>query len=501
MGLEIRRRIRDNLYGSVDISSLEDEVIAHPFFQRLRRIRQTAFLNLVFPGASHSRFEHSLGVMHLAGMAWSKIKDNQLRIRAVCGKYRNFSERERQRLPSEPLEGYLSPSFSVMDRLFSSSYVLQTLRLAALLHDVGHPPFSHSGERFLPDGATVLSSNPQIPPYLATYLSSRSVTHQKRVSHEVFTVLIVDQILSDIYLRKPDLALKVVAQDLASLIIPQIPPAPGSELAACGAQSLCHELISGEMDIDRMDYLRRDARECGVAYGIFDSDRILDSLAAYANVEDGRIHLALQYSGLPAFEDYLRARQSMYLQLYFHKTSTACEAMMQRLADQLKHWHIPANVMDYCQIDEYEIRSVFLKAGRETLPPSEQPNFSALVHDLLVNRRLWKMIYEISADSKRHDSMREELQTVLTGLHQVSITTELVSSHNVLSKFRNRKTGQRSENYLRLIKKDGRQFPRVEAIEDYSSIIQETGVVFHRIYVRRDDAGQAERVLREALDA
>ncbi len=250
-----------------------------------------------------------------------------------------------------------------------------------------------------------------------------------------------------------------------------------------------------------MDYLRRDARECGVAYGIFDSDRILDSLAAYANVEDGRIHLALQYSGLPAFEDYLRARQSMYLQLYFHKTSTACEAMMQRLADQLKHWHIPANVMDYCQIDEYEIRSVFLKAGRETLPPSEQPNFSALVHDLLVNRRLWKMIYEISADSKRHDSMREELQTVLTGLHQVSITTELVSSHNVLSKFRNRKTGQRSENYLRLIKKDGRQFPRVEAIEDYSSIIQETGVVFHRIYVRRDDAGQAERVLREALDA
>ena len=79
MALEIVRRVRGNLHGSIDVSTLEDKVIAHPIFQRLRRIKQTAFLSFVFPGASHTRFEHSLGTMHLAGKAWMKIWENQKR--------------------------------------------------------------------------------------------------------------------------------------------------------------------------------------------------------------------------------------------------------------------------------------------------------------------------------------------------------------------------------------------------------------------------------------
>jgi len=77
MGLEIVRRIRGNINSSIDVTALEDAVIAHPYVQRLRRIKQLAFLHYVFPGATHSRFEHSLGVMQLAGLAWDKLKTNQ----------------------------------------------------------------------------------------------------------------------------------------------------------------------------------------------------------------------------------------------------------------------------------------------------------------------------------------------------------------------------------------------------------------------------------------
>src|SRR5690606_17629086 len=105
-------------------------------------------------------------------------------------------------------------------------------------------------------------------------------------------------------------------------------PEPDSELVTRHAYELCHELISGELDLDRMDYLLRDSRECGVVYGIFDAGRILDSLCVYFDPRDEKLHVAISLSGLAAFEDYLRARHSMYLQLYFHKSSVAAEAMM-----------------------------------------------------------------------------------------------------------------------------------------------------------------------------
>ena len=77
MNLDVERRVRDNLYGSINVSKLEDKVIEHPYFQRLRRVKQTAFLSLAFPGANHSRFEHSIGAMFLASKAWQRICTNQ----------------------------------------------------------------------------------------------------------------------------------------------------------------------------------------------------------------------------------------------------------------------------------------------------------------------------------------------------------------------------------------------------------------------------------------
>ena len=122
---------------------------------------------------------------------------------------------------------------------------------------------------------------------------------------------------------------------------------PDSPLTKHKSLGLCHELVSGEVDVDRMDYLLRDSKECGVVYGIFDVDRILDSFAVYYHPHKDAFHLAIRFSGLAAFEDYLRSRHSMYLQAYLHKSSVAIEAMLEFIRKQLKEQHLPVKIEEY----------------------------------------------------------------------------------------------------------------------------------------------------------
>lgn len=497
MQIEIRRRIRDNLYGSIDVSILEDAVISHPMFQRMRRISQTAFLNLVFPGASHTRLEHSLGVMHLAGLAWAKLKDNQERIRNYCSTYRLFEEREKER-GSKPIQGLLTPSFYEIEGMFSSPYILQTLRLGALLHDLGHPPFSHSGERFLPSWESLLEENSHRAHFLKTLIKERAAK-KIPVTHEIFSILMVEDMLKDIYYRHPSMILKIAAQDLVSIMVPDVEPLPQSELRKFSALHVCRELISGEIDIDRMDYLRRDAKECGVAYGFFDVDRILDSLALYSNPGDGSIHLALQYAGLPAFEDYLRARQSMYAQLYFHKTTAACEAMLQKISEYLSSWSLPVSISEYSSIDEYEIKSILQKEAKN-LHKVDQLKLNTLLKDLLVNRNLWKLVYEVTEISTQaSEETSKNLQIVMDRLKEERLDFELISSRNSLTRLKRIAKDKSSLNHLKLIKLDERQFLRVENIEKFTNLTEDT-VQYHRIYVNREDAQEAAGYIRDLFE-
>ncbi len=486
MSLNLVRRIRDNLHGSIDITELEDAVIAHPFFQRLRRVRQLAFLHYVFPGATHTRFEHSLGVLHLGSVAWEKLKANQARLRNSLARYQDFPGSEPE---GEGSHGRLAPTFDLMDTVFSSDYVLQCFRLAALLHDVGHPPFSHSGEHFMPSWTEVLQLNPDLPDYLKKYLSDRIVEIQAKaqdpaktkVRHEIYSILLIERMLRDVYHTGFDLLPKIDVRDVIAIINPAIPPADESPLVKVGAYPLVRELISGELDIDRMDYLLRDSRECGVVYGVFDVDRILDSLCVYYDDNDQQLHVAIMLSGLAAFEDYLRARYSMYLQLYFHKSSVAAEAMMRHLTDILQGWRLPARIESYAAIDEYNIGQALYEAAKILRSPEERDGLIVLVADLLYNRRLWKRVYEISGPA--HSLSLQKIQEVQAILQRHGIRHQLISSGNSLTRFQPRGTESRSRNYLRLIRKDERQLPRVSAIEDYSSLIASNdSVAIHRIY-------------------
>lgn len=506
--LEIVRRIRGNVHGTVDVTALEDLVIAHPFVQRLRRIRQLAFLSLVFPGATHSRFEHSLGVMQLAGITWTKMRANQKRLATTCGRYRDFDAIEAKGVDGL-VHGLLAPTFKEMDDIFASEYTLQALRLAALLHDIGHPPYSHSGERFLPTWAQLLKGARGIPPYLTEYLQNKCDQMSSagkdpsriRVRHEVYTLLLVDRLLNEIYQEGSHKGIKIVPRDIVSIITPEITPVGGSILHQHGTHKLLNELISGEVDIDRMDYLLRDSRECGVVYGMFDATRIQDSLALYHDPADSCFHLAINLSGLAAFEDYLRARHSMYLQLYFHKTSVAAEAMMQSLSQRLGGFVLPADPDKYADLDEYNIEAALIEASKSIASDRERAAFKTLLRDLLRDRRLWKRVFEVSTKDK--DSNQALVNDACRVLDGMGIPYETISSSNSLTNFRGRRENEVSRNYLRLIKKDASQFPRVVPIEDHSPLINNAEKVhISRIYVEDKvgvDGVSIPRAVKEAL--
>ncbi len=502
MNLEIVRRIRGNVHGTIDVTALEDAVISHPYVQRLRRIRQLAFLHYVFPGASHTRFEHSLGVMQLAGIAWDKLKVNQQRLSETAQKLPDFPTSEKAPR-DDVLHGLLTPTFSLMNQVFGSEYNLQVLRLAGLLHDIGHPPFSHSGERLLPSWCKVLEDNPDASDYLVDWLRDKidglrkkgKDPNQVKVRHEVFSLLMIDKVLKQVYQDHPNLKIVVDPRDVISLITPEITPCPNSPLLAHGLYRMLHELISGELDIDRMDYLLRDSRECGVVYGIFDASRILDGLCIYQDHEDKGLHVAIRTSGLAAFEDYLRARQSMYLQVYFHKTSSSAEAMMKYLSGMLDGWSLPAEVDEYASFDEYNIGVELSNIASSSLDDIYKvKSFQKTLRDLLYDRRLWKRVFEITgpADDRVAEARLTAVESVI---QDKKIDFQSVSSLSSLTRFSPRARSERSANDLRIIKEDEYGVPRVHPIEDYTSVIQNNNnVVLRRVYVNSESDAVGEDV-------
>jgi HD superfamily phosphohydrolase len=245
------QKVRCPVHGFIHYSANERKIIDHSVFQRLRNIKQLAMTYLVYPGAMHSRFEHSLGVMELATQAFD----------VLALKHEADLKNELIQVPE------LSEDTLAKAR--------QIVRLMALLHDIGHPAFSHAAESTIPGG-----------------------------DHEKLSVYV----MSDVLAKEIDDTFFEGASGLLVRLMEK-----SSEL------TFLREFVASQMDMDRTDYLRRDSLHCGVDYGVFDSRRLIESLTVIENPDSGRLQLAIQRGGEHTFEALILARYQMNTQVYLHR--------------------------------------------------------------------------------------------------------------------------------------------------------------------------------------
>ncbi|AOQ23322.1 Deoxyguanosinetriphosphate triphosphohydrolase-like protein [Moorella thermoacetica] len=268
--------IRDPIFGFITINEWEREIIDHWAFQRLRRIKQLAWTDMVYPGATHSRFEHSLGVMHIATQMFD----------AIVHKNAEF----------------LKSEMNFTDAGFQRDRVL--VRLASLLHDVGHAPFSHSGEEVMP-------KNP------AT---------DKPYKHEAYSEATIRYLMKDVIENHPlNQNYHIKADDVADFLAGK--PSVQRSL-------LWRGLITSQLDADRADYLLRDSHHIGVEYGKYDLKRLLVTLTV-AYDENGEPVLAVEEGGWHAAEGLILARYMMFTQVYFQHTRRAYDYHIARVMHHL----------------------------------------------------------------------------------------------------------------------------------------------------------------------
>ncbi len=487
--LKMSGKVRDPLHDTIPFTEAEKIIINEPEFQRLRRILQTAFLKYVFPGATHTRFEHSLGVMHIAGIMLANLISNQRRLLTELDTaldalppliQNSFSLTEHH-------HGSLRETKKGLGHL-QSGYIAQCLRFAALLHDIGHAPFSHSGERFNPTWKQFEESYPNlnIPTFLKDAFAKKCADVKRkfpfyqeiRIRHEIYTLLGVVKLFqkSGEYLN-PEMG-----QDICAVIDTSVEPCPGGELERSGLRNLLHEIVSGELDVDRMDYLLRDAKQCGVIYGIFDAGRLLDSAAFYYDIRENKYHLALRRSGVAAFEDYLRARWSMYQQVYFHKTSTACEAMLEAIHKQLGRFSFPLELDEFLKLDDH---SFFHYVS--SLPSSPKGYGLDVLKDLLYNRRLWKRVYEEITPLTAATATPSLCPATMMFLRSQQVPAETIESGTSLTRFTPKGRQSQSSNSLKVIVKDVHRLRFLEPIENHSRLVNrlDEETLVRRIYVSR----------------
>jgi uncharacterized protein len=294
--------ITDPVHRYISFSAVERDLIDTSVFQRLRRIRQLAGAHLVYPSAQHSRFEHSLGTMHIAGYAGESL----LR------------------------KGFID-----------SEDNLQELRLAALLHDVGHGPFSHLFEEVLE--------------------SKCNMTHE-----DIGKKVILESEISDVLSGHG-----YTPSDICSLSFGE------------SRSGFLNEIIAGSLSADIMDYLPRDSLFTGAEYGKIDYHRLI---ASFEVVATG--HLAINKSALYSFESMLISRYEMFKAVYFHKTVRSAEVML---------LHSLAQADNHLQITKISLDEFLNLTDEITLEQicsfDKNDNASKLARDYR-DRRLLKCVYE-----------------------------------------------------------------------------------------------------------
>ena len=317
--------IRDPIHRTIVITELERLVLDHPWVQRLRHIRQLGFVSMVYPGAVHDRFQHSLGVMHLAGERFTHLRGTR----------------------SPALADFAAGDLD---------YAYQVVRFAGMLHDAGHAPFSHTAEHYLPPVEQVL-----LP---ADWYRDGLRPHARQARHEDLSLALICGLVAEGVLAEE------LARDVCAVL--SLSVRRGKRLAGLGSLvGILRALVSGEIDADRCDYLLRDAHFSGVSYGIYDLPRLI-ACETVLSGPDGP-ELGLDVHGVHVLEGLLLARYHMFLQVYFHKTPPAFEYYLERaIAEGEVAFSLARGLADLVELRDDSVISRLYEARAKGMPWSRR---------------------------------------------------------------------------------------------------------------------------------
>ena len=414
----------------------ELKVIDSRPFQRLRNIKQLGFSEMAFPGATHSRYAHGLGAMHMASRIYDRL------------------------LPTIPL------------MLKEKAQVLrQAVRLACLLHDLGHPPLSHVSERVMPkvyllglDAAAVGDDG----------------GGQRQASHEDYTLLLLLHSELTAILTEQFKDLGVAPEDVAALICGRHMAYRGRKgsthdlfvIAGYDVLPLLHSVVSSELDADRMDYLRRDAYYCGVSYGNYDHVWLCNNLTCVEH--DNQLTLGILHKAVWGFENFILARYHMFLAVYYHHTTVCFDHLLGAWYEEGKY-RLPHDVQAYLDTDDISLISML----RQSSSPWAKH---------VVQRKAWRMVVETHDFGQGYDDskLKERLDS-----HAIPYFT--THSEGLLSRYFN---GSQGLDSLLVLEPERGRARKISAYTPLYERFRDRANIF-RIYCPPEHYAAARRCLQD----
>ncbi|MEQ1875885.1 MAG: HD domain-containing protein [Bdellovibrionia bacterium] len=426
--MEIKMEIKDPIHGSLELTPPEVAILDSPAFQRLRSIKQLGFGEFSYPGATHNRYLHSLGASHVAGDAFDAIfRGFQFKTQSARWRFR------------------------------------QALRLGALLHDIGHGPLSHTTEEVM-------------PPLKELGLKAYAGPENRRANHEDYTIkFITDSPLTKTLREKfPDMEPLHIAALVDKTIEVKDDFFMDGDL---NFRTILCQLVSSELDVDRMDYLLRDSYFCGTNYGKFEINWLVANLVPH--VVDGRVHLALNRRALYTFDDFLISRHHMYLMVYFHHKSIVYDEMLEQyLTSKECTFRLPADINEYLKFNDYKLYTHL----------AESKNIWAR---RISERRPFRVLFEHHAtgESDRVEKMQNALKE--TGIESIFAGSEarLSKYHSMMESGANRHQIFVVDQYDRLSK----PYPLESSTEIFQKY--EKARRIDRLYVAPEDYTRAEEIM------
>ncbi|MDK6974923.1 HD domain-containing protein [Proteus mirabilis] len=466
----------DPIHGVIRITKLEKKIIDHPLFQRLRDIRQNTFLYKVFPSAMHSRFEHSVGVMHLS---YEILKN--LDLNALIYNRKN-----------ESVDLYLDIKKIPIN-------LIQELRIAALLHDVGHGPLAHQFDSFAIDIDKFKEKCKIEGTNKYDKIISLAENGERKLSHEQVSCIFIKEIIDELKNKAESESdgddvykenINIINTDSIIRIVEKNYEFE-NEIEGLNIYPLLGSIISSSpIDADRMDYLLRDSYFSGVKYGIYDYGRLLMSFIPVK--DENNVYLAYKESGMDSILEFANARSGLYSQVYFHKTNRALSAMLNKACSDSD----TVNVISLDSSDTIiDIMKNFYRNNPDkkflehTLKNVLNGPSKEIINDI-VNRNVWKKIYEKKhtfsnvrlSDNTFKEYKKEISREINSILENAKIGKECALDFQIEDNFKDIEKSQ-----ARIIKKEINGKYKINKLCDFNEALQPYHYVkfFIRVFVSK----------------